>query len=419
MGVIGFGGPAAHIAMMHREVVEQRQWLTEQEFLDLLGATNLIPGPNSTEMAIHIGHRVGRISGMLLAGACFICPAFLTTTIMAMIYVQLGKLPQFEALIYGIKPAVLAIILAALWKLAGKAISTIPVALIAGVVIVVEMTQPMHGLNEVVTLLATGIVGTFCLAAIRFGKSPPGGSATKLSGALLLAGLGRIKVATAAMMVVAQSAEIQSAEIQSGTSHAVPFSLLKLTLFFLKVGAILYGGGYVLIAFLEGELVNHYAWITQQELLDAIAIGQFTPGPILTTATFIGYLVTSSHYGIGWGIAGAALCTIGIFLPSFFFVWISGPLIPKLRGNRWAAAFLDSVNAASFGLMTAVTVRLAWLLFIPGDGQRWIDLPGLLITVAATVAVFKWKVNSAWVVCGGAVTGMIFLGIRPLLPLNF
>jgi len=361
LGVVAFGGPAAHIALMDDEFVERRQWVPRQRFLDLIGATNLIPGPNSTEMTMHVGHERAGLPGMAVAGACFILPAALITAIFAWAYVQYGELPAVEPFLAGIKPAVLAVILGALWKLGKKAIKGWKVVPIAAAVFLAVLA----GVGEVPALLAGGLLGMLLL---------------RLSvGAAMLAPL-----------ALATRSEAWAAG-SDASSSAVPFSLLKLGLFFLKVGAVLYGSGYVLIAFLEGGLVNELEWLTQQQLLDAIAVGQFTPGPVLTTATFIGYVLG------GW--PGAAVATACIFLPSFLFVAILHPLVAKLRESAWSAAFLDAVNAAAVALMAAVTVELGQATLV-----SW---QAVAIAGAAAALLFTTKVNPAWLILGSAIVGRL------------
>jgi len=364
LGVIGFGGPAAHIAMMEEEVVTRREWLTRSRFLDLIGATNLIPGPNSTEMAIHVGYLYGGFWGLILAGVCFLIPAVVITGIFAWIYVAFGDLPQIAPLFYGIKPAVLAVILGALWKLGKKAVKSYQLFLIGlGVAVLLLL-----GINEVIALLISGFVGMLLLQKVL-----PKQTAEGLIGTL---SLGTILKAVAAT-----------------TAKTVP-PLWKLGLFFLKVGSILFGSGYVLIAFIEGELVNQNGWLTQQQLLDAIAIGQFTPGPVLSTSTFIGYVIA--------GLPGAIVATVGIFFPSFVFVMILNPLIPKLRNSQWTSAFLDAVNVSAVGLMTVVTLQLAYTLF-----WQPFDYIAAIIFAVGAIALFRFQVSPLWLVLGGAILGVI------------
>ncbi|MDR9405039.1 MAG: chromate efflux transporter [Halothece sp. Uz-M2-17] len=368
LGVIGFGGPAAHIAMMEEEVVTRREWIARSRFLDLIGATNLIPGPNSTEMAIHLGYIYGSVLGLILAGVCFLIPAVLITGIFAWIYVAFGDLPQIAPLFYGIKPAVLAVILGALWKLGNKALKQgyrYQLSLIGfGVAILLLL-----GINEVIALLIGGFVGMLLLQKVLPKETTEGLIATLSFGTILKA-------------------------VAATTAKTVP-PLWKLGLFFLKVGSILFGSGYVLIAFIEGELVNQNAWLTQQQLLDAIAIGQFTPGPVLSTATFIGYVIA--------GIPGAIVATLGIFFPSFIFVLILNPILPKLRNSKWTGAFLDAVNVSAVGLMVVVTLQLADSLFL-----QPLDYVAMLIFIIGAIALFRFKLSPLWLVLGGAVLGVMF-----------
>ena len=377
-GIIGFGGPAAHIAMMEEEVVEKRQWMTREHFLDLIGATNLIPGPNSTEMAIHVGYSYAGFSGLIVAGVCFVLPAVLITTFFAWIYVQFGTLPALQPLLYGIKPAVLAVIIGALWRLGKKALKNTQLLLIACGVIPLLIL----GLNEAVSLLLGGIVGMFWLQSNRGKKNPPNQTAQMIVAGLNLSAIWESSVAVAAQV-----------------ASTVTPSLWQVGLFFLKVGAVLFGSGYVLIAFLEGELVDKYAWLTQQQLLDAIAIGQFTPGPILSTSSFIGYLIA--------GFPGAMVATIGIFLPSFIFVAIVNPLIPKLRQSSWTSSFLDAVNVSAVALMGYVTLKLAGNIFLQPKFGLPIDAIALSISFVALFAVIRLRINAAFLVLGGAIVGYL------------
>jgi len=371
LGMIAFGGPAAHIAMMDDEVVRRRGWLTREQFLDLLGATNLIPGPNSTEMAIHIGLVRAGWRGLIVAGTCFILPAMVIVLALAVVYVRYGTLPEILWLLYGVKPVIIAIVVQALWSLGTKAVK----GPLTGAVGALVMLLSFLGVNEVLLLFAGGFA-VMLLANVqaRWGRT---GGAAVLSGPILLA------------------ASPASAAAAMGGA-AAPISLFTLTAFFLKVGSILFGSGYVLLAFLRADLVHRWGWLTDQQLIDAIAIGQFTPGPVFTTATFIGYVIA--------GIPGALLATAGIFLPSFVFVAASSPLIPRLRRSSWAAGFLDGVNVASLGLMAAVTWHLGRAALVDGATVAL----GLL----ATLAVFRLRVNSAWLVLGGGVIGLVFKMLR-------
>ncbi|MCB0273168.1 MAG: chromate efflux transporter [Calditrichaeota bacterium] len=361
LGVIGFGGPAAHIAMMQEEVVDKRGWMSREHFLDLVGATNLIPGPNSTEMAIHTGYHRGGLPGLVIAGLCFILPAVLSTGLLAWVYVTWGTLPALEPFFYGIKPAVIAVILSAVWKLGQKAVKG---PLLIGLGILVMVVNLGTGLNEVLLILGGGLLGMVVKQLLQ-----GGGDLKKQWGWWILPG------------------------VLSGAGKGVAaISLNGIFLTFLKIGAVLFGSGYVLIAFLEGELVHNLGWLSETQLLDAVAIGQFTPGPVLSTATFIGYLIA------GW--PGATLATLGIFLPSFVFVLLLNPLVPRLRKSPWTAAFLDAVNVSALGLMAAVTVKLGFGVL--GDWRA-----ALIALLAAGVVFSGKKINPAWIIVGGALLGYL------------
>lgn len=367
LGTIAFGGPAAHIAMMEDEVVKRRGWLNRQQFLDLLGATNLIPGPNSTEMAIHIGLVRAGWKGLAVAGTCFILPAMLIVWALAWLYVEYGSVPEMAWLLYGIKPVIIAIVLQALWSLGRSAIKGTLTAVIGAAV----MFLFFLGMNEILLLFAAGLVVT-ALENMR----------RRLKSAKLAA------VGLPMLLMFSTSASSAAAAM----SVATPMSLYQLTLSFLKIGSVLFGSGYVLLAFLRADLVERWQWLTDQQLLDAIAIGQFTPGPVFTTATFIGYLLAGSP--------GAILATVGIFLPAFVFVLASSPLIPRLRRSPWTAGFLDGVNVASLGLMATVTWQLGRAAIMD-----WLTLALALIS---TALVFRLKINSVWLVVAGGVIGLVY-----------
>lgn len=388
LGCVAFGGPAAHIAMMEDEFVTRRRWISREHFLDLIGATNLIPGPNSTEMTMHVGYERAGWPGLFAAGASFIFPAATLTGLLGWLYVRYGTLPDVEPFLVGIKPAVLAIIAGALWKLGKKAVRRWQHAAVGlGAVIALAL-----GVSEIAAMLLGGIAGMVWLRmdAARRGAAPIGilapfagmfarnaDAATSIVGGSLAAPAARSTLGAA---VVAAAGAVVG---------AVP--LWKLGLFFLKVGAVLYGSGYVLFAFLEGDLVNNYGWLTNEQLVDAIAIGQFTPGPVLSTATFIGFVIA------GW--PGAIVATIGIFLPSFLFVLVLNPLIPKMRQSIWIGSFLDAVNVAAVALMVWVTYRLGVATLV--SPVAW----GIL--ALAAVALFRFKLNSAWIILGGALLGVL------------
>lgn len=367
LGIIAFGGPAAHIAMLEDEVVARRAWMSRQHFLDLIGATNLIPGPNSTEMTMHVGYERAGWPGLFTAGVCFILPAVLITGFLAWLYVVYGTLPAVEPFLYGIKPAVIAVILGAVWRLGRPAVKDWRFAVLGWAVAALLL---LDLLTEVPALLLGGVVGMLWL---RAGAADDSGTAGRYVPILFLERSG-----------VAQGL----GQAAAGAAVAA-VSLPKIFLFFLKIGAVLYGSGYVLVAFLEGGLVTELGWLTQAQLLDAIAIGQFTPGPVLSTSTFIGYLLD--------GVPGAAVATVGIFLPSFFFVLILNPLIPRLRDSAWMSAFLDAVNVSALALMVAVTVDLGMSVLV--------SAPAWVIAVAAGFLVLRFRTNAVWLVLGGAVVG--------------
>lgn len=377
LGIIGFGGPAAHIAMMEDEVVDRRGWIDRQRFLDLVGATNLIPGPNSTEMALHVGFLRAGWPGMLAAGASFLIPAVSLMTGLAWLYVQYGTVPEVVPFLVGIKPAVIAVILAALWRLGKTAVKGVDLAVIGALV----AGGQLIGLSPIVVLLAGGVGGALWIR-LRDRIRDAGGVGAWL----------------AALVPASGSASGGLGLLQAGTgagatgTGSVP--LTQLALFFLKVGAVLYGSGYVLVAFLEGDLVQGYGWLTQQQLLDAVAMGQFTPGPVLTTATFIGYLLAN------W--QGALVATLAIFLPSFLFVAVLNPIVPRLRESAWTAAFLDAVNVSAVGLMLAVTISLGM-----GAITGWRPA---VIAAGSAIAVLGFRVNAAVIVIGGAVAGWLLAG---------
>ena len=347
LGIWGFGGPAAHIAMMRQEVVERRRWLTETEFLDLLGAANLIPGPSSTELAIHIGFRQARWPGLVLAGACFIVPAACMVTVIAWAYVRYHSLPQVSGIMFGIKPVVVAIVLQALWNLGRASLKRWPTQ--AAALAAVLLTAV--GVQQIITLLLCGAA----LVALR---------------------MPRTLAFIAPVLVV---------------NFPHPPTLGRLFWVFLKIGSIVFGSGYVLLAFLQADLVTNLHWLNSTQLLDAVAIGQITPGPVFTTATFIGYLVA--------GLPGAAVATLAIFLPGWILVALSGPLVPRLRRSAWASAFLDGVTAASVGL-------IAWVLFLLAKAAIT-NVFALTIAVLSALALFRYRLNSAWLIFAGAVLGLL------------
>ena len=365
LGTIAFGGPAAHIAMMEDEVVRRRAWVTRDEFLDYLGATNLIPGPNSTELAIHIGRARGGWPGLLVAGACFILPAATIVAFIAWIYVRFGSLPEVASVLYGVKPVVIAVVLQALWGLGRSALKTPMLVLIA----VASVAAVVTGVNEIAVLCGAGALAA-ALSARRV--DPP----TEKS----------VERGTMLAPVLAST----TAPVAVGGA-GVAFGLWPLFLTFAKIGTVLFGSGYVLLAFLRADFVDRLGWLTERQLLDAVAVGQFTPGPVFTTATFVGYL-------LGGG-AGAVVATVGIFAPAFVFVALSGVVLPYVRGSRSARAVLDGVNVASLALMAVVTYQLA--------GAALTDAVTVILAMVSAVLLFRWRVNTAWVILAGGVLGWI------------
>jgi chromate transporter len=348
--------------MMEDEVVRRRRWLTHDEFLDLLGAANLIPGPNSTELAIHIGHRQAGWPGLLVAGSSFILPAVLIVGAFAWAYVRYGSLPEVAGVLYGVKPVIIAIVLQALWSLGRAAIKTKFLAFVAVAAVVLTLLR----VHELLVLFAAGVI----------------------------VGLTRIiarQIRNGSKLLIPISASPIALFWQASTTTVAPFGLWPLFLFFAKVGAVLYGSGYVLLAFIRADLVERWHWLTETQLLDAIAVGQVTPGPVFTTATFIGYVLG--------GTRGALVATLGIFLPAFIFVALSGPLVPRIRKSPIAAAFLDGVNAAALALMSVVTYQLGRAAIV--------DLKTIVLALISVVILFRFRLNSAWLVLGGAVIGLI------------
>ena len=356
LGTVAFGGPAAHIAMMEEEFVRRRTWVSRADFLDMLGASNLIPGPSSTEMAIHIGHQRAGWRGLAVAGICFILPAMLMVMVFAWAYARFGSLPEIQSGLYGVKPVIIAVILQALWGLSRAAVKNAFLAVVG----LAATIAALAGLNVLVVLLAAGLV-----AIARMAISEPGFSSRRASLAFLLP--------------------------SSALSAAAPVSLAALFLVFLKFGAVIFGSGYVLLAFLQADLVTRRHWLSQAQLLDAVAVGQVTPGPVFTTATFIGYLLG--------GVPGAVIATIGIFLPGFLFVAASRPLIPRIRASKIAGAFLDGVNVGAVALMIAVTWQLSRAALV--------DLPTAAIGIASAIGLIYFQLNSVWLLGGGALLGFV------------
>ncbi|MCY4114339.1 MAG: chromate efflux transporter [Chloroflexi bacterium] len=359
LGVLGFGGPAAHIAMFREEAVNRRKWLSDQRFMDLVGATSLIPGPNSTEMAIHLGLERAGWRGLVAAGALFILPAFLIVTGLAWVYVEFNEVPALQWALYGIKPAVIAIVVNAIVGLAKTALGKVWTLVLA----VGVLTLYIVGVNELILLAAAGGIGLLARA-----REWPGPGGRALFGLLPLGAMPAVLTA------------------------ASTFSLGHLFLLFLKIGAVLYGSGYVLLAFMQGDFVDRLGWLTQQQLLDAVAVGQMTPGPVFTTASFVGYILG------GW--SGAVLATVAIFLPSFVFVAMLNPLVARVRADRRASGFLDGVNAAAIALMIGVAATLGRAAIVD-------VFTGVLAAVSLAL-VIRFRTTATWLVPAGAVLGVIY-----------
>ncbi len=376
LGAISFGGPAAHIALMESELVRKREWMTRQQFLDMVGAANLIPGPTSTETAITVGFVRAGWAGLCVAGASFIFPAALITGAFAWAYVRFGSLPQAASVLGEIKPAVLAVIAIAIWRLGKTAVKDAGLGLLGAL----SLAAFLFGLNPILILFGGGLLGMLVKRASSLGIR------------LLLIAIPRRSWLPQSLRFAVYAA---SGSVVARTLTLRP-SISQIGFFFLKVGAVLYGGGYVLLAFLEQGLVQQHAWLTRQQLLDAVAIGQLTPGPVLSTATFIGYILG--------GVPGAVFATVGIFLPSFFYVALLARVLFRLRQSVWVASFLDAVNVCAVALMAGVTVRLGI------DALRgW---PAWLIAVASLALLLRWNISPAWIVLGSGMVGLLLASVR-------
>ena len=360
LGFVAYGGAAAHIAMMEERFVRQRAWVTRERFVDLVGAVNLLPGPTSTELAIYLGEIRGGVPGLITAGACFILPAAVLVVALAWAYLRFGAVPQMAGLLFGIKPVVVALMAQAIWNLARTAVKSAALAILAvGVVALAAW-----GVHALLLLIGAGILW-------------------------MIIGAGRSLARTRAAIVGLIGTGVAGA---GGAIGAVPVFL-----YFLKIGAVLFGSGYVLLAVLRADLVAKLHWLSDAQLLDAIAVSQATPGPFFTVATFIGYILA------GW--RGAALATLGMFLPAFVYVGATAGFLPKLRKSPVASAFLDGVNAAAVALMAFVGWQFA--------RASLINVPGAVLAIVSAVLVFRYKINSAWLVLGGAIAGILLhaLGI--------
>lgn len=385
LGCIAFGGPAAHIAIMRRELVNQRRWLTDQELVDLLGVTNLIPGPNSTEMTMHLGAMRAGWRGLWLAGFAFVLPAIVIVTALAWAYVEYGSTPAGEGIILGIQPFILAIIIQAIWGLRGAAFRGYETLFLGAVVVALALL----GANEVLLLLGAGVV----MLAVSLAIWVLTGHSRRNLPPLPKAGqpLNRIRGPFRRRDLAFLPFPVPWPAVSVGATSPAAYSLLELFLAFLKIGAVLYGSGYVLLAFMQSEFVDSRGWLTQQQLIDAIAVGQFTPGPLFTSAAFAGYVID--------GLPGALAASAGIFLPSFIFVTLTNPLVPRLRRSRWAAPFLDGVNVAALALMAVVTFTLAGEVI-----EGWYTISLFLIGAAVLI---RFNPNSAWLVLAGIAAGLL------------
>lgn len=359
LGITAFGGPAAHVAMMEEEIISKRKWISKEKFMDFYGATNLLPGPNSTELAIHLGYERGGILGLILGGVSFILPAMLSVIILAVIYVSYGDLPEISGISYGIKPVVIAIILQALIRLAKSVLKNVHIIVISIVVVILSFL----GFHEILLLASAGLI----IMLIENRKK-----------------LKQNKLPMYAIYFPIFSTGINAIKDK-------PVSLARVFLNFLKIGSVLYGSGYVLLAFMEADFVERLGLITSEQLIDAVSVGQITPGPVFTTATFVGYLIK--------GIPGAILATIGVFLPAFILVGALNRVIPKLRRSTWFGGFLDGLNASSLALMAVVN----WKLGV----SAIIDIPTVVLAGISLLLVFRFKINSAWIILGGGLVGYL------------
>jgi len=359
LGFVGYGGPAAHVAMMEENFVRRRGWVTRERFLDLVGAVSLLPGPSSTELAIYLGEIRAGLAGLTVAGACFILPAAVLVVGLAWAYVKFGAVPQVSGLLFGIKPVVVALVAQAVWNLGKTALRSVPLTLLA----VAAIALAVLGVHAILLLLGAG----FLWVLLREGKT-----------------------------LVSRPAAIGAWLAASGSgSTAASLGILPVFLYFLKIGAVLVGSGYILLPVLRADLVLKLHWLSDAQLLDAVAVSQATPGPLFTVATFIGYLIA------GW--KGAALATVGMFVPAFVYVAATSGSLPRLRKSPLAGAFLDGVNAAAVALMAYV----GWQF----GRAALVNLPAIILAVISAVLVFLYKLNSTWLVLGGAAAGMLFFAI--------
>jgi len=365
LGFAAFGGAAAHVGLMEEEFVRRRKWLSREEFLDRLGAVNLLPGPTSTEMAIYLGELRGGFAGLLVAGACFILPAAFMTLGLAWAYVKYGALPELAGVLWGVKPVVVVLLVQAVWSLAKAALKSRELIFLAVVVLGLAAAH----VATLALLIGTGVAW---IVATRFGE--------KRNGAAV----------SSAVSIAIGDAATSKVAVLGGVSSFIAVTSSGVFLYFLKIGALLFGSGYVLLAVLREDLVQRLHWLTEPQLLDAIAVSQATPGPFFTVATFVGYVLAGWH--------GAGVATLGMFVPAFTYVALTAKVLPRMRKSPNAGAFLDGVNAAAVALMAFVGIQF---------GREVVTtLLALGIGVVAAGLVFRFKVNSAWVVLGGALAGL-------------
>jgi chromate transporter len=364
LSLVAFGGPVAHIAIAEDEIVARRGWLTREHYLDLIAATNLIPGPNSTEVMIHVGYTLRGIPGAILTGSCFILPTFFLTLALAVLYVSSGTIPAVEALLWGIKPVIVAIIANAAYRLVPSALkSRLLVLTFAGAAAAILF----FGVPEVVAMLGAGVI--YALVATR--ARPP------FTGA-------------AAALLLQPAMDVVNGVTRAGASDVF--------FYFLKIGSVLFGSGYVLIAYIQQDLVNTFQWLNARELLDAIAIGQITPGPVSTTATVVGYIVA--------GLPGAFAATLGIFLPSFVLVILTAPLIPKMRRSPFLSALLNGVNAGVIAAILITVAHLAGEALAPFEALPATTVIAVVLALVALVALIRWRVNATWLILAGGLAGL-------------
>ncbi|MBZ0298694.1 MAG: chromate efflux transporter [Anaerolineae bacterium] len=368
LSLTAFGGPVAHVAIAEDEIVHRRKWLSREHFLDLIAATNLIPGPNSTEVMIHVGYVMRGIPGAVVTGACFIIPAFVLTLILAVLYVQTGDLPQANALFWGIKPVIVAIIANAGYRLMRAALKGRDLWLLFAACVV--LIGPLDG-PEVLVMLGAGVV--YALYRTR-----------------------RVQSSAAWLTIGVQPL------LQAAATLAAQPSLVDIFVYFLRIGAVLFGSGYVLIAYIQQDVVNRFGWLTGQQLLDAIAIGQTTPGPVSTTSAVVGYIIA--------GVPGALAATLGIFLPSFVFVILSAPLIPRMRRSPFMSAFLAGVNAGVIAAIGITLLDLTRVALLNPDGTQF-SLLAVALAAGSLFVLIRFRINATWLIAIGGAVGLIALAV--------